>query len=67
MNGERYREMISNFFSKMQDLDMHDIQQRSVTCHTAYVTMDLLRGDYGEHFISLSESVNCIYAHVRFN
>ena len=28
------------------------------TCHTARVTIDLLRGEFGEHFISRSEPVN---------
>ena len=44
MNGERYREMLSNFFlSKMQQLDLHDIwfQQDSTTCYTTRITMDL--------------------------
>ena len=27
------------------------------TCHTARVTIDLLRGEFGEHFISRSEQV----------
>ena len=44
----------------MQELDLHDmwLQQDGVTCHTARITMGLLRGVFGEHFISLSESVN---------
>ena len=53
VNNERYREMISKFFlPKMQE------QQDGVTCHTARVTMDLLRGEFGEHFISRSGSIN---------
>ncbi|XP_054744546.1 uncharacterized protein LOC129248965 [Anastrepha obliqua] len=61
VNGERYCEMIPNFFlPKMQELDLHDIwfQQDGATCHTARVTMDLLRGEFGEHFISRSGPVN---------
>ena len=57
MNGERYREMISYFFlPKMQELDFRDMwfQQDGATCHTARVTMDLLRGEFVEHFISRS-------------
>ncbi|CAD7011266.1 unnamed protein product [Ceratitis capitata] len=53
--------MISNFFlHKMQDLDLHDMwfQQDGATCHTASVTMDLLRGEFGEHLISRSGPVN---------
>ena len=60
-NGERYREMICNFFlTKIQELDLHDIwlQQDGATCHTARVTMALLRGEFGEHFISRSVAVN---------
>ena len=62
VNGERYREMISNFFlPKIQELDLHDMwrfQQDGAACHTARVTMDLLRGEFGEHFISRSGSFN---------
>ena len=29
-------------------------QQEGATCHAARVTMDLLRGGFGEHFISRS-------------
>ena len=57
VNGERYREMISNFFlPKMQKLDLHDMwfQQDGARCHTARVIMELLRGEFGEHFISRS-------------
>ena len=52
MNGERNREMTSNFFLPgMQELDLHDMwfQQDGATCHTARLTMDLLRGVFGEH------------------
>ena len=44
VNGERYREMISNFFlPKMEELDLHDMwfQQDGATHHTTRVTMDL--------------------------
>ena len=61
VNGERYCELISNFFFFfLQELDFHDIwfQQDGATCHTARVTMDLLRGELGAHFISRSGSVN---------
>ena len=53
--------MMSNFFfPKMQELDLHDLwfQQDGATCHTAHVSMDLLRGEFGEHFISRSVPVN---------
>ena len=45
MHGERYREMIFNFFHGMW------FQQDAAACHTARVTMDLLRGEFGEHCI----------------
>ena len=57
MIGERYREMMYNLFlHKMQELDLHDMwfQQDGGTCQTARGTMDLLRGEFGEHFISRS-------------
>ena len=53
--------MIFNLFlTKMQEFDLHDrwFEQDSATCHTARVTMNVLRGEYGEHFISRSVSVN---------
>ena len=58
VNGERYREMISNF---LQELNLHNMWflQDGVKCHTARLTMDLLRdGELVEHFISSSEPVN---------
>ena len=44
----------------MQELDLHDMwfQQDGATCHTARLTIDLLRGEFGEHFISRSVLVN---------
>ena len=61
-NGERYREMTSHFFlPKMQELDLYDMwfQQDGAICHTARVTMDLLSGEFGEHFISRSGPRSC--------
>ena len=52
VNGERYREMVSNLFlPKMQELDLYDMwfQQDGATYHT---------GEFGEHFISRSGLVN---------
>ena len=63
--GERYREMMYNLFlHKMQELDLPDMwfQQDVATCHTARVTMDLLRGEFGEHFISCSGPINQLAA-----
>ena len=54
MNGEGYREMIFDFFlAKMQEIDLHDRW-----FHTARVTMDLVRGEFGQHFISRSGPFN---------
>ena len=41
-------------------LDLHDMwfQQDGTTCHIASITMYLLRGEFGEHFISRSGPVN---------
>ena len=61
VNGERYHDMIYNFFlTKMPELDLHGMwfQQDDATCHTAHVTMELLRGEFGADFISRSEPVN---------
>ena len=61
VNGENYRGMIYNFFLLIiQELDLYDIwfQQDGAICPTARVTTDLLRGEFGEHFISLSGLAN---------
>ena len=61
VNGERFREIISNFFlPKMQELDLHEMwfQQDGATCHTARVTLHLLRGEFSQHFISRSGPAN---------
>ena len=44
----------------MQELILHDVwfQQNGAACHTARVTMDLLRGQIGENFISCSWPVS---------
>ena len=44
----------------MQELNLHDtwFQQDDATSHTVRVTIDLLRGEFGEHFISRSGPVN---------
>ena len=48
------------FLPKMQELDLHDMwfQQDGAKCHTARVTRDLLRGKFGENFISRSVPAN---------
>ena len=44
----------------MQELGLHDMwfQQNGATYHTARATMDLLRSEFGERFISRSGPVN---------
>ena len=55
VTGKRY-----NASAKMRELDLHNIwfQQDGATCHTACVTMDLLRGEFGKHFISRAGPLN---------
>ncbi|CAH1994731.1 unnamed protein product [Acanthoscelides obtectus] len=56
VNGERYQ------------LDLADMwfQQEGATCHTAHETMALLRGEFGEQFISrLGPSIGRLDRHVR--
>lgn len=55
VNGDRYRAMISDyFFAEYDEIDADDLyfQQDGATCHTAHATMDLLRGKFGDSFIS---------------
>ena len=44
----------------MQEPGLHDMwfQQNGATCHTARVTMDLLRCEFGEHLILPSGQAN---------
>ena len=55
VNGERYRAMLEDYL--WTELDEHDIndmsfQQDDATSHTARVTIDLLKGKFGERVIS---------------
>ncbi|GFX97826.1 putative DD41D transposase [Trichonephila clavipes] len=61
VNGDRYRSMITNFFSP--ELNNHDVQelwfqQHSATCHTARATIDLLKDTFGDRLISRFGPVN---------
>ncbi|GFT25364.1 uncharacterized protein TNCV_182011 [Trichonephila clavipes] len=61
INGDRYRAMITNFF--IPELNIHDVQelwfqQNGVTCHTARVTIDLLKDTFGDRLISRFGPVN---------
>ncbi|GFU39213.1 uncharacterized protein TNCV_1902971 [Trichonephila clavipes] len=61
VNGDRYRAMITNFF--IHELNNHDVQelwfqQDGATCHTARVTIDLLKDIFGKRPISRFGPVN---------
>ncbi|GFW90925.1 putative DD41D transposase [Trichonephila clavipes] len=60
-NGDRYRAMITNFF--IPELNTRDVQELSfqqdgATCHTARITIDLLKDTFGDHLISRFGPVN---------
>ena len=55
VNSERYRAMLNEFlFPKIEEDAMGDIwfQQDRTICHTANVTIDLLRPVFGNRIIS---------------
>ncbi|GFW89055.1 transposase [Trichonephila clavipes] len=61
VNGDRYRDMITNFF--IPELNNHDVQelwfqQDGATCHTARATIDLLKDTFGDRLISRFGPVN---------
>ncbi|GFW87706.1 uncharacterized protein TNCV_4486711 [Trichonephila clavipes] len=61
VNGDRYRAMITNFF--IPELNNHEVQklwfqQDGATCHTARVTIDLLKDTFGDRLISRFGPVN---------
>ncbi|GFW26829.1 zinc finger protein 184 [Trichonephila clavipes] len=61
VNGDRYRAMITNFF--IPELNNHDVQEQwfqqdGATCHTARVTIDLLKDTLGDRLISRFGPVN---------
>ncbi|GFU25060.1 putative transposable element [Trichonephila clavipes] len=61
VNGDRYRDMINNFF--IPELNNHDVQelwfqQDGTTCHTARATIDLLKDTLGDRLISRFGPVN---------
>ena len=61
VNDERYRAMLNEFsFPKIEEDDMDDIclQQNGATCHTANVTIDLLRTVLENRIISRNSDVN---------
>lgn len=61
VNGERYRTMLNGFFFPAVDQNnLQDLwfQQDGATCHTATVTMDLLKRKFGDKIISRNGPVN---------
>ena len=55
VNGERYRAMLEDYlWTELDEFDINDMwfQQDSATSHTARVTIDLLKGKFGERVIS---------------
>ena len=54
-NGERYRAMLEDYlWTELDELDISDMwfQQDGAANHTARVTIDLLKGKFGERVIS---------------
>ena len=59
-NGERYRAMLEDYlWPELDKLDINDmwLQQDGATSHTARVTIDLLKGKFGERVISRNDPV----------
>ncbi|GFT85330.1 transposable element Tcb1 transposase [Trichonephila clavipes] len=59
VNGDRYRAMITNFFTpELNNHDVQELQQDGATCHTARATIDLLKDTFGDRLISRFGPVN---------
>ncbi|GFV72262.1 transposase [Trichonephila clavipes] len=61
VNGDRYRDMITNFFlPELNNHDVHELwfQQDGATCHTARATIHLLKDTFGDRLISRFGPVN---------
>ena len=61
VNGERYRTMIRDYFwPQLDDMDLDNMwfQQDGATCHTAHVTIDLLKSKFDERVISRNGPVD---------
>ena len=55
VNSDRYRAMLNEFlFTKIEEEDIGNIwfQQDGTTCHTAEVTLDVLRPAFEDRIIS---------------
>ena len=60
-NSEHYHAMLKEFlFPKIEEVDMDNIwiQQDGATCHTANVTMDILRTVFENRIMSRNSDVN---------
>lgn len=60
VNGERYRNMITDFFwHELDDFDLEDMwfQQDGATCHTSRDTINLLREKFNDRVISRNADV----------
>lgn len=60
VNGERYRQMLTNFlWPNLDALDLEDMwfQQDGATCHTAHQTIAILQEKFGERIISRNSTV----------
>ncbi|XP_073831484.1 uncharacterized protein [Musca autumnalis] len=61
VNGDRYRAMITDYFvSELDGMNVDELwfQQDGATCHTAHVTIDLLKETFDERIISRNGPVN---------
>ncbi|XP_073819568.1 uncharacterized protein [Musca autumnalis] len=61
VNGDRYRAMITDYFvPELDGMNVDELwfQQDGATCHTAHVTIDLLKETFNECIISRNGPVN---------
>ncbi|XP_073847020.1 uncharacterized protein [Musca autumnalis] len=61
VNGDRYRAMISDYFvPELDGMNVDELwfQKVGATCHTAHVTIDLLKETFDERIISRNGPVN---------
>ena len=60
VNGERYRAMLEDYlWPELDKVDINNMwfQKEGATSHTAHVTVDLLKGEFGERVISRNVTV----------
>lgn len=61
VNGDRYRDMINDFlWQELEDINLDEVwfQQDGATCHTAALTINLLRTKFNNRVISRFGDVN---------